>query len=125
MLKLLLSIEFGEVVVGSFLFDGNQQVVEFKLVVYWLVDGLYIDLLMVWGFGLDLVFQGCLQLSGDWFLQVEVMFGLFVFEDKLWKLVVQVGGELQKVLILKGCSSGYLDGSLEGQLQVLVENLLV
>ena len=51
------------------------------------------------------------------------MLGLPAPEGKPWKLAVQVGGELQQALTLKGRSSGYLDGSLEGQLQALAENL--
>ncbi|MDH0393594.1 translocation/assembly module TamB, partial [Pseudomonas aeruginosa] len=42
-LKLPLSIELGEVAVGSFLLDGNQQVAELKLAAHWLADGLHID----------------------------------------------------------------------------------
>ena len=65
-LKLPLSIELGEVAVGSFLLDGNQQVAELKLAAHWLADGLHIDSLTARGFGLDLALQGRLQPSGDW-----------------------------------------------------------
>lgn len=122
-LKLPLSIELGEVAVGSFLLDGNQQVAELKLAAHWLADGLHIDSLTARGFGLDLALQGRLQPSGDWPLQAEATLGLPAPEGKPWKLAVQVGGELQQALTLKGRSSGYLDGSLEGQLQALAENL--
>ncbi|WP_438881822.1 hypothetical protein, partial [Bacillus cereus group sp. Bce001] len=57
-LKLPLSIELGEVAVGSFLLDGNQQVAELKLAAHWLADGLHIDSLTARGFGLDLALQG-------------------------------------------------------------------
>ncbi len=122
-LKLPLSIELGEVAVGSFLLDGNQQVAELKLAAHWLADGLHIDSLTARGFGLDLALQGRLQPSGDWPLQAEATLGLPAPEGKPWKLAVQVGGELQQALTLKGRSSGYLDGSLEGELQALAENL--
>ncbi|MDF5954588.1 hypothetical protein P4110_02205 [Pseudomonas aeruginosa] len=56
-------------------------------------------------------------------MQAEATLGLPAPEGKPWKLAVQVGGELQQALTLKGRSSGYLDGSLEGQLQALAENL--
>ncbi|MDI9787023.1 hypothetical protein, partial [Pseudomonas aeruginosa] len=71
------------------------------------------------GFGLQGPVAARLQAPLERQVQAEATLGLPAPEDKPWKLAVQVGGELQKALTLKGRSSGYLDGSLEGQLQAL------
>ena len=122
-LKLPLAIELGDVQVGSLLFNGSEELKGLQLAAHWTANGLQIDSVHLQRDDLNLNLSGLLQPSGNWPLTAEGKLTLPAPGTGPWALALKVDGDLLKTLNLKADSSGYLNGQLTGELQLLVENL--
>jgi len=122
-LRLPLGIELGEVRVGQLRLDGSDLLGDLQLAAHWTGDGLRIDSLHLRRDDLQLDLQGMLQPEDDWPLHLTGKVQLPQVEDKPWQLALQIDGQLQKTLALKGDSSGYLNAQLTGEVQALAEHL--
>lgn len=122
-LQVPLSIRLGEVHIGAFVLDGNEQVQELQLLATWRADGIHIERLAAQLDGLALTLQGTLLPEGDWPLDASASAQLPAPNGQAWQLDVRASGELHKSLQLKGTSHGYLAAILEGELQPLAEHL--
>ncbi|VVO28872.1 translocation/assembly module TamB domain-containing protein [Pseudomonas fluorescens] len=122
-LKLPLSLELGEVRIGSLVFNGSEELKGLQLAAQWTANGLQIDSVHLQRDELSLDLSGLLQPSGDWPLTAEGRLTLPAPGAEPWTLALKVEGDLLKTLKLKADSSGYLQGQLTGELQPLVENL--
>ncbi|MCP1650184.1 translocation and assembly module TamB [Pseudomonas nitroreducens] len=122
-LSLPLSLELGDIRIGRFLLDGQEQLRDAELAAHWDHEGLHIDSLTLARDGLDLSLKGLLKPTQGWPLEAEGTLGLPAPGDKPWTLQLQATGELMNHLKLQAQSSGYLNGRLEGDLQPLAENL--
>ncbi|MBV7510599.1 translocation/assembly module TamB domain-containing protein [Pseudomonas sp. PDM25] len=122
-LKLPLTIELGDVQVGSLLFNGSEELKGLQLAAHWTANGLQIDSVHLQRDDLNLNLSGLLQPSGNWPLTAEGKLTLPAPGTGPWALALKVDGDLLKTLNLKADSSGYLNGQLTGELQPLVENL--
>ncbi|WP_371366698.1 translocation/assembly module TamB domain-containing protein [Pseudomonas sp. QL9] len=122
-LKLPLAIRLGEVRLGSFLLDGNEQVKQVQASAHWEADGLHIDSLKAARDDLALELRGLLTPTGNWPLQAEGSLTLPAPGKQPWNLKLQAKGELLGHLALEADSSGYLNGHLKGDLQPLADNL--
>lgn len=122
-LKLPLAIRLGEVRLGSFLLDGNEQLKALHASAHWEADGLHIDSLKVSRDDLAVELSGLLAPTGNWPLQVEGSLSLPAPGGQPWNLKLRTQGELLGHLALDADSSGYLKGHLSGDLQPLADNL--
>ncbi|RMO94569.1 hypothetical protein ALQ33_03008 [Pseudomonas syringae pv. philadelphi] len=122
-LNLPLSLELGDVQVGSLQLDGVEQLRDLKLVAHWTADGLQIDSAHLQRDALVLDLNGLLKPEGDWPLSVNGQLQLPPQDGKPWTLALDIQGEVLKTLQLKADSSGYLPGLLSGELQPLAEHL--
>ncbi|HKS15541.1 MAG TPA: translocation/assembly module TamB, partial [Pseudomonas sp.] len=122
-LRLPVGIELGEVRVGQLRLGGSDLLGDLQLAAHWTGEGMRIDSLHLKRDDLQLNLQGTLQPEGDWPVQLSGQVQLPRVEDKPWQLDLQLAGELQKTLTLKGNSSGYLDAELAGEVQALAEHL--
>ncbi|MGB8974366.1 MAG: translocation/assembly module TamB domain-containing protein, partial [Pseudomonas capeferrum] len=122
-LRLPVAIELGEVKVGQLRLDGSDLLGDLQLAAHWTRTGMRIDSLQLQRDDLRLDLQGDLQPEGDWPVQLQGQVQLPSVEGKSWQLALAAKGELQKTLTLEGTSSGYLDASLNGELQALAEHL--
>lgn len=122
-LKLPVSLEVGDVRVGSVQLDGADQVQDLQLAAHWTTTGLQIDTLKARRDTLALDLHGQLQPNGAWPLTLDGQVQLPPVDGKPWQLALNVQGELMQTLKLQGHSSGYLEGELKGQLQPLASQL--
>ena len=122
-LKLPLAVRLGEVRLGSFLLDGNEQVSNVQASAHWEADGLHIDVLKAARGDLAVDLSGLLTPQGNWPLQAQGSLRLPAPGEQPWELKLQAKGELLGHLLLEADSSGYLQGHLSGDLQPLAENL--
>lgn len=122
-LSLPLSLELGDIRIGRFLLDGQEQLRDAKLAAHWDREGLHIDSVKLVRDGLNLSLKGLLKPTQGWPLEAEGTLGLLAPGEKPWTLRLQASGELMGHLKLQAQSSGYLNGTLEGDLQPLAENL--
>jgi len=122
-LSLPLSLELGEIRIGRFLLDGQEQLRDAELAAHWDHEGLHIDSVTLARDGLNLSLKGLLRPTRGWPLEAEGTLGLPAPGEKPWTLQLQARGELMGHLKLQAQSSGYLNGKLEGDLQPLAENL--
>lgn len=122
-LRLPLAIELGEVKVGQLRLDGSDLLGDLQLAAHWTNSGIRIDSLRLLRDDLQLSLQGDLQPEGDWPVTLQAQLQLPAVDEKPWQLALTANGQLQKTLELAGTSSGYLDATLSGQLQALVEHL--
>ncbi|CAG8863732.1 Translocation and assembly module subunit TamB [Pseudomonas fluorescens] len=122
-LRLPLGIELGELRVGQLRLGGSDLLGDLQLAAHWTGEGMRIDSLHLKRDDLQLDLQGTLQPEGDWPVQLSGQVQLPKVEDKPWQLDLQLAGELQKTLSLKGNSSGYLNAELVGEVQALAEHL--
>ncbi|WP_263219568.1 translocation/assembly module TamB domain-containing protein [Pseudomonas atacamensis] len=122
-LQLPLSIELGDVEVGSLLFNGSEQLKGLRLAAHWTAQGLQIDSVKLQRDELSLNLSGLLQPSGNWPLTIQGDLTLPSPGSEPWTLALKVEGDLLKTLNLHADSRGYLDGQLNGELQALAENL--
>ncbi|WP_259156540.1 translocation/assembly module TamB domain-containing protein [Pseudomonas sp. JAI111] len=120
-LKLPLTIELGDVQVGSLLFNGSEELKGLQLAAHWTAQGLQIDSVKLQRDELSLNLSGLLQPSGNWPLKAEGTLALPAPQP--WSLALKVDGDLLKTLNLKADSRGYLNGQLSGEVQPLTENL--
>ncbi|MES2818232.1 MAG: translocation/assembly module TamB domain-containing protein [Pseudomonadota bacterium] len=122
-LDLPLRLQLGDVRIGRLLLDGEQQLADVQLAAHWTETGLAIDSLRLQREGLALALQGRVQTWGDWPLQIGGDLALPAPEARPWDLRVSIDGELRNSLQLTVDSSGYLQGSLSGQVQPLAAEL--
>ncbi|QRY78219.1 translocation/assembly module TamB [Pseudomonas sp. PDNC002] len=122
-LDLPLSLELGDIRIGRFLLDDQEQLRDAELVAHWDREGLHIESAKLARDGLSLSLKGLLKPTRGWPLEAEGTLGLPAPGDQPWSLQLQAKGELMGHLKLQAQSSGYLNGYLEGDLQPLAENL--
>lgn len=122
-LKLPLSLELGDVRIGRFLLDDQEQLRDAKLAAHWDHEGLRIDSLSLARDDLSLALSGLLKPTAGWPLQVQGELKLPAPGGKPWSVKLQAEGELQGHLKVQAQSSGYLAAQLQGDLQPLAENL--
>lgn len=122
-LSLPLSLELGDIRIGRFLLDGQEQLRDAELAAHWDREGLHIDSVKLARDGLNLSLKGLLKPTQGWPLEAEGSLGLPAPGEQPWTLRLQASGELMGHLKLQAQSSGYLNGTLEGDLQPLAENL--
>ncbi|PJI50626.1 MAG: hypothetical protein CTR55_04635 [Pseudomonas sp.] len=122
-LSLPLSLELGDIRIGRFLLDGQEQLRDAELAAHWDHEGLHIDSVKLARDGLNLSLKGLLKPTQGWALEAEGTLGLPAPGEQPWTLQLQAKGELMGHLKLQAQSSGYLNGKLEGDLQPLAENL--
>lgn len=115
-LRLPLALEIGQVRVGRFVLDGDDQLQQLDLVAHWQADGLQLERLSLRRDELALELHGTLRPDGDWPLTVEGSLQLPAPGEMPWKLALKADGDLQGTLKLQADSSGYLDGRLKGEL---------
>ncbi|QJP08572.1 translocation/assembly module TamB [Pseudomonas multiresinivorans] len=122
-LSLPLSLELGDIRIGRFLLDGQEQLRDAELAAHWDHEGLHIDSVKLARDGLNLSLKGLLKPTQGWPLEAEGSLGLPAPGEQPWTLQLQASGELMGHLKLQAQSSGYLNGTLDGDLQPLAENL--
>ncbi|RDS87987.1 translocation/assembly module TamB domain-containing protein [Pseudomonas fluorescens] len=123
-LKLPVSIQLGDVRVGSLLLNGSEQLKGLQLAAHWTAAGMQIDAVHLQRDGLVLDLNGLLQPSGDWPLTASGNLSLpYAPGGAPWMVALKVEGDLLKTLRLDADSSGYLPAKLKGELQPLVDNL--
>lgn len=123
-LKLPVSIQLGDVRVGSLLFNGSEELKGLQLAAHWTAAGMQIDSVHLQRDDLVLNLAGLLQPSGDWPLTASGDLSLpYAPGGAPWKVALKVEGDLLKTLKLDADSSGYLPAKLRGELQPLAENL--
>ncbi|BAN48961.1 translocation/assembly module TamB domain-containing protein [Metapseudomonas resinovorans] len=122
-LRLPLALEIGQVRIGRFLLDGNDQFQQLELVAHWQTDGLRLDRLSLRRDELALDLQGSLLPEGGWPLTLEGNLQLPAPGEGPWSLALKAQGDLQGVLKVQADSKGYLNGRLEGDVRPLAENL--
>ncbi|MCP1464134.1 translocation/assembly module TamB domain-containing protein [Pseudomonas sp. S3E17] len=123
-LKLPVSIQLGDVRVGSLLLNGSEQLKGLQLAAHWTAAGMQIDAVHLQRDGLVLDLNGLLQPSGDWPLAASGNLSLpYAPGGAPWTVALKVEGDLLKTLRLDADSSGYLPAKLKGELQPLADNL--
>ncbi|WP_343573497.1 translocation/assembly module TamB domain-containing protein [Pseudomonas sp.] len=122
-LNLPLALELGDVRIGRFLLDDQEQLRDTNLVANWDPEGLHIQSATLARGDLRLSLSGLLKPTQGWPLQAQGSLDLPAVGGKPWSLKLQVDGELQGHLKLQAQSSGYLNGQLQGDVQPLAENL--
>ncbi|MFL1479250.1 translocation/assembly module TamB domain-containing protein [Pseudomonas grimontii] len=123
-LKLPVSIQLGDVRVGSLLFNGSEQLKGLQLAAHWTAAGMQIDAVHLQRDGLVLDLNGLLQPSGDWPLTANGNLSLpYAPGGAPWTVALKVEGDLLKTLKLDADSSGYLPAKLMGELQPLADDL--
>lgn len=122
-LQLPLALQIGQVRIGRFVLDGNDQLQQLELVAHWQADGLQLERLSLRRDSLALELQGSLRPEGGWPLALQGSLQLPAPGDVPWKLALKANGDLQGVLKLQADSGGYLAGHLDGELRPLAENL--
>ena len=122
--KLPVSIQVGDVRVGSLLFNGSEELKGLQLAAHWTAAGLQIDSVHLQRDDLVLDLAGLLQPTGDWPLSASGNLSLpYAPGGAPWKVALKVDGDLLKTLKLDADSTGYLPAKLSAELQPLVENL--
>ncbi|MEX5584957.1 translocation/assembly module TamB domain-containing protein [Pseudomonas lurida] len=122
--KLPVSIQVGDVRVGSLLFNGSEELKGLQLAAHWTAAGLQIDSVHLQRDDLVLDLAGLLQPTGDWPLSASGNLSLpYAPGGAPWKVALKVDGDLLKTLNLDADSTGYLPAKLSAELQPLVENL--
>lgn len=122
-LQLPVTIELGDVQVGSLLFNGSEALKGLQLAAHWTAKGMQIDSVKLQRDELSLNLSGLLQPTGNWPLNITGDLTLPSPAPEPWTLALKVDGDLLKTLNLHADSHGYLDGQLSGELQPLAENL--
>ncbi len=122
-LKLPITLQLGEVYLGSLSIDGSEQVQKLKLAAQWTADGLRIDTLHAQRDDLSLDLTGTLAPGGRWPLKAQAQLQLPKVGEQPWQLALDIDGNLLDTLRLQGQSSGYLPATLSGELQPLADNL--
>jgi autotransporter translocation and assembly factor TamB len=123
-LKLPLSIQLGDVRVGSLLFNGSEELKGLQLAAHWTAAGMQIDSVRLERDALVLDLAGLLQPTGDWPLTASGNLSLpYAPGGAPWTVALKVDGDLLKTLKLDADSRGYLPARLSGELQPLADNL--
>ncbi|AZE56059.1 Inner membrane component of TAM transport system [Pseudomonas synxantha] len=123
-LKLPVSLQLGDVRIGSLLFNGSEELKGLQLAAHWTAAGLQIDSVHLQRDDLVLDLAGLLQPTGDWPLNATGNLSLpYAPGGAPWTIALKLDGDLLKTLKLDADSSGYLPARLTGDLQPLVENL--
>lgn len=122
-LKLPLSLEVKDIRIASLQLDGSDQFKDLQLAAHWTAAGLQIDQLQIQRDALALSASGLVQPGGQWPLQLQGQLQLPPQGEQPWTLDLDVQGELLKTLVLKAHSSGYLQATLEGEVQALAEGV--
>ncbi len=122
-LKLPVTLELGQIQVGSVHLDGAEQVRDVQLVAHWTAQGLKIDSVHAQRDDIVLDLNGLLKPGGDWPLTAQGQVKLPDVSGQPLSLALNVDGDLLKTLRLDAQTSGYIDAKLVGQLQPLAQNL--
>ena len=123
-LKLPVSLQLGDVRVGSLFYNGSEELKGLQLAAHWTAAGLQIDSVHLQRDDLKLDLSGLLQPSGDWPLSAAGNLSLpYAPGGAPWTVALKIDGDLLKTLKLDADSSGYLPAKLTGELQPLVDNL--
>ncbi|WP_277051977.1 translocation/assembly module TamB domain-containing protein [Zestomonas thermotolerans] len=122
-LRLPLALELGEVRIGAIRLNGAPLLDDAELRASWTAAGLRIERLQLRQGSLALDLQGSLRPEGDWPMELAGSLDLPAPGAQSWRLELQANGDLQGTLELSGRSSGYLAGTLAGELQPLAEHL--
>lgn len=123
-LKLPVSLQVGDVRIGSLLFNGSEELKGLQLAAHWTAAGLQIDSVHLQRDDLVLDLAGLLQPTGDWPLNATGNLSLpYAPGGAPWTVALKIDGDLLKTLKLDADSSGYLPAKLTGELQPLVEHL--
>ncbi|EIK96359.1 hypothetical protein PMM47T1_12141 [Pseudomonas sp. M47T1] len=122
-LKLPITLQLGEVYLGSLTIDGSEQVQKLKLAAQWTSEGLHIDTLHAQRDDLSLDLSGTLTPGGRWPLKAQAQVQLPKVDEQPWQLALDINGNLLDSLHLQGQSSGYLPADVTGELQPLADNL--
>jgi len=122
-LQLPVTIELGDVQVGSLLFNGSEALKGLQLAAHWTAKGMQIDSVKLQRDELSLNLSGLLQPTGNWPLNIAGDLTLPSPAPEPWTLALKIDGDLLKTLNLHADSRGYLNGQLSGELQPLAENL--
>jgi translocation and assembly module TamB len=122
-LKLPVSLELGDIQIGSVQLDGADQVQNLQLAAHWNATGLQIDSLKVQRDAIALDLHGTLQPQDQWPLRLDGVVQLPPVDGKAWQLALNIQGELLHALQLNGRSSGYLDAGVSGQVQPLASGV--
>jgi translocation and assembly module TamB len=122
-LKLPVAVELGDVHIGSLLLDGNEQLRDLQVTAHWTVQGLRLDNVHLQRDDLVLDLAGLIRPSGHWPLSASGLLKLPDVDGRAWTLNLDIQGDLLNTLQIKGITSGYLQGQLSGELQLLADNL--
>ncbi|MGQ7819506.1 translocation/assembly module TamB domain-containing protein [Metapseudomonas furukawaii] len=122
-LRLPLALQIGQVRVGRFLLQGDDQLQELDLVARWQADGLHVERLSLRRDDLALDLSGHLRPEGDWPLAVQGTLKLPAPGETPWALTLKAAGDLQGLVRLDADSQGYLDGHLDGEVRPLAPQL--
>ncbi len=122
-LRLPLALQVGQVRIGRFILDGTDQLQQLELAAHWQADGLQLERLSLRRDSLALDLQGSLHPEGGWPLSLQGSLRLPAPGDAPWTLALKADGDLQGALKLRADSSGYLAGTLDGELRPLAEHL--
>ncbi len=122
-LNLPVSLQLGDIQVGSIVYNGGEQASQLALVAHWNAGGLQIERLLGASNGVALDVHGTLDPNGQWPLNLEGTVQLPAADAQRWDLAVKVEGELQNSLAVTAVSSGYLTATLKGRVQPLADGL--
>ncbi|MCU1717124.1 translocation/assembly module TamB domain-containing protein [Pseudomonas sp. 5P_3.1_Bac2] len=122
-LRLPLAIQLGDVQLASLSYNASEQLQSAQLVAHWNSQGMQIDSLKLSAAGLKLDATGQLDPSGNWPLKVSGQLSLPEVQQQPWQLAIEVAGDLQQRLQVAARSSGYLQGSVSGWVEPLLQHL--
>ncbi|WP_407363384.1 translocation/assembly module TamB domain-containing protein [Pseudomonas luteola] len=122
-LKLPVDVQLGDVRIGRFTLNGNEQFANATLRAHSEGGSLVIEQLDAHRDDMMLSLTGTLQPSGKWPLTADANARLPAPDQQEWPLTLHVEGDLQGSLTLQADSSGYLPGRLTGDVQPLAEGV--
>lgn len=122
-LNLPLSLQLGDIQVGSIVYNGGEQASQLEMVARWNAAGMQIERLQGASNGVALDLHGSLDPNGQWPLNLQGRVQLPAPDAQPWDLAVQIDGDLQNSLAVTATSSGYLTATLNGNVQPLADGL--
>lgn len=121
-LDLPIAVELEQVQVGQLRIQG-QDLLDIELQLKMRGRELVLDKLQLGYDQYRLQASGSVQTYGDWTTEIKAHLSLPAPDEKPWTVELEASGELQRALVLKAHSQGYLQATLEGQLEALGEGL--